>query len=139
VINALMRWCVLAVAVWVAAHIVPGIRYDNWQSLLIAALVLGLMNTFVKPVLRVLSLPFIILTMGLFLPVINALVLLLTAWIVPHFHVGGFWSAVGGGVVISLVGILLGFSGAKRRRIVVQETVFEHRGPPPGKGPIIDV
>jgi putative membrane protein len=135
-----IRWLMLAVAAWIAAAIVPGISYDNWQSLLIAALVLGILNAFVRPVLGLLSLPLIILTMGLFLPVLNALLLMLTAWLVPGFHVRGFWSAVGGSLVISLVSFFLGYSG-QRRRIVVAPTAVhtDQRRPPPGRGPIIDV
>jgi putative membrane protein len=137
----LIRWFVMAVAVWIAAAIVPGISYEDWQSLAIAAVVLGMLNAFVKPVLGLLSLPLIVLTMGLFLPVLNALMLMLTAWLVHGFHVGGFWSAVAGSIVISLVSLFLGYSG-QRRRMVVEQAGFPHherRGPPPGSGPIIDV
>ena len=139
--RALIRWLVLAVAVWIAAAVVPGVDYDNGQSLLIAAMVLSILNVFVKPVLSVLSLPLIIVTLGLFMPVINALVLLLTAWLVPGFHVRGFWSAVGGSVVISLVGLFLGYPGRRQRVVYAPVDVDDpdRRGPPPGRGPIIDV
>ncbi len=141
--SAILRWLVLALAVWAAATIVPGIHYDNWQSILIAALVLGVLNAFVKPVLRILSLPVIFLTLGFFLLVINALVLLLTAWLVRGFHVSGFWPAVGGSVVISIVSFFLGSPERRGGPIVVErvETVYATPGrrPPPGKGPIIDV
>lgn len=70
--SGIFRWIVLALAVWIAAAIVPGIRYDDGQSLVLAALVLSVLNTFVKPVLNVLSLPFIVLTLGLFLLVVRA-------------------------------------------------------------------
>ncbi len=141
--SALIRWIALALAVWVAATIVPGISYDNGQSILIAALVLGILNAFVKPALSVLSLPFIVVTLGLFLLVVNALVLMLTAWLVSGFHVAGFWPAVGGSVVISIVSFFLGSSGRGSSSIVIDrvETVsaIPRRSPPPGKGPVIDV
>ncbi len=140
--NALLRWFVLALAVWVAAVIVPGIHYDHGQSILIAALVLGILNTFMKPVLRILSLPFIFVTLGFFLLVINAILLLLTAWLVPGFHVAGFWAAVFGSLVISIVSMVLGNSG-QHRNIYVERTQTLYstprRAPPAGKGPVIDV
>ena len=131
----------LALAVWAAAAVVPGISYDDKQSLLIAALVLGVLNTFVKPVLKVLALPLIVLTLGLFLLVVNALVLLATAWLVPGFHVAGFWPAVGGSLVVSIVSFFLG-AGNGRGKIVVGRVEAGSqfvRRPPLGKGDIIDV
>lgn len=140
--SAVFRWIVLALAVWVAAAIVPGIRYDDGPSVLIAALVLSILNTFVKPALSILSLPFILLTLGVFLLVINALVLMATAWLVPGFHVAGFWPAVGGSLVISVVSFFLGSTNRRDGKIVVGRVEtggqFQRR-PPPGKGKIIDV
>ena len=107
-----------AVALAVAAWLIPGIRFDGpssgqaeWQEkivpLLIVALIMGLVSAVVEPVVKLLSLPVIILTLGLFLLVINALMLMLTGWIAGHadlgFHVDGFWPALGGGIVITLV------------------------------------
>ena len=107
-----------AVALAVAAWLIPGIRFDGpssgqaeWQEkivpLLIVALIMGLVSAVVEPVVKLLSLPVIILTLGLFLLVINALMLMLTGWIAGQadlgFHVGGFWPALGGGIVITLV------------------------------------
>jgi putative membrane protein len=103
-------------AVWVAAWIVPGIRFvdqgrglaEYWPTLLGVGVILGLVSSVVKPVVKLLSLPFIILTLGLFLWVINALMLKLTAWFAGQldlgFRVGDFfWSALIGALVISLV------------------------------------
>jgi len=139
--HSLISWAILTVAVWCAAAIVPGISYDGWGSVLAASLVLGILNTFVKPALRILAIPFIVLSLGFFLLVINALLLKLTAWLVEGFHVYGFWPAVGGSLVISIVSMFLGYSGARRRVVVDRpETLLSNRrGPPPGKGPIIDV
>ena len=139
--RILLRWLVLTVAVWIAAVVVPGIGYDGWPSLLLAALVLGILNAFVKPVLQVLSLPFVVLTFGLFLLVINALLLRSTAWLVPGFHVRALWPAMGGSLVISIVSMFLGYPGPRKPVVIGRtETLFStSRRPPPGKGPIIDV
>ena len=134
-IQALVRWLVLTVAVWIAAEIVPGIDYDGFRGLLIASLVLGILNSFVKPVLRLISLPFIILSLGLFLLIINAMLLGMTAWLVPSFKVSGFWPALGGSLVISIVSLFMGYTPNKR--VVVNSP--PPPGAPPGKGPIIDV
>jgi putative membrane protein len=102
-----IRWLVTTIAVLVAAHLVPGIGYEGWGALLGASLLLGIINAFVRPILLLLSLPFIIVTMGLFIFVINALLLLLVSKIVPAFHVAGFWSAFFGAIIISLVSWIL--------------------------------
>lgn len=107
-----------AVALAVAAWLVDGIRFagpgsgsaeitEKLVPLLVVALILGVITSFVKPVLTVLSFPFILLTLGLFLLVINALLLLLTGWVAGQvdvgFEVDGFWTAVGGAIVITVV------------------------------------
>ena len=102
-----------AVALAVAAWLLDGIGFEgaDWQDklkpLLIVALILGLVSVFVEPVVKTLSLPFIILTVGLFLLVVNALMLLLTEWIAEQvdvgFYVNGFWTAVVGALIITLV------------------------------------
>ena len=102
-----IRWLVTTVAVLVAAHLIPGVSYEGWGTLLGASLLLGIINAFVRPILLLLSLPFIIVTMGLFIFVINALLLMLVSKIVPAFQVSGFWSAFFGSIVISLVSWLL--------------------------------
>lgn len=136
-----MRWIVLTLAVWVAATVVPGIGYQSWQSLLIASLVLSILNTFVKPLLNLLSLPFIVLSFGLFLLVINAILLGLTSWLVKGFNVAGFWPAVGGSLVISVVSMFLGYPRHRRTLIINRTGTIgpDRRRPPPGKGPIIDL
>ena len=135
------RWIVIVFAVWVTTYIVDGIKYDSWQGLVIAALVMSIINTFVRPVLLLISLPFVMVTLGLFVFVINALVLMFTAWLVKDFHVAGFWSALGGSLIISVVSMLLGGVGRpQRRRPAAASTANDvPRNPPPGKGPIIDV
>ncbi len=130
------------IAVWVASAIVPGVSYDNAQSLLIAALVLGILNSLVKPVMQLVSIPFIIMTFGLFLLVINALMLRMTAWLVEGFHVSGFWPAVGASLVISIVSMFLGYNRKETTKVTTNEDqppFTNGNEPPPGKGPIIDV
>ena len=139
-VRNLIRWLVLTISVWAAEAIVPGIDYDRPSRLIIAALILGILNTLVKPALRLLAIPFIVLTFGLFLLAINAALLGDTAWFVPGFRVAGFWSAVGGSLVISAVSMALGYSGARRRVVMGRtDTLFTSPRPPPGKGRIIDV
>jgi len=98
-----IRWLVTTLAVFVAAHVIPGISYSSLGVLVGASLLLGIVNAFVRPVLLLLSLPFIILTLGVFILVINALLLLLTSSLVPGFVIPGFWSAFFASIIISIV------------------------------------
>lgn len=137
--STIIRWLILTIAVWVAT-LIPGIEFSDWQSLLIAALVLSILNTFVKPMLMLLGAPLIVVSLGFFLLIINALLLKLTAWLVPGFSVATFWSAVGGSLVISVVSL---FFGGPRPDAGRSARYTYHckirRGAPPGNGPIIDV
>jgi putative membrane protein len=90
-----------------AALIIPGIRYESTGVLLGASLLLGIVNAFVRPVLLLLSLPFILLTMGLFIFVVNALLMLLVSSVVPGFVVDGFWSAFFGAIIVGFVSLVL--------------------------------
>jgi putative membrane protein len=103
----LVKLGINALALLLAARIFPKIWFDNRQATLIAALVLALVNTYLRPLVVILTLPINILTLGLFTLVINGLMLELVSWIIPAFHVEGFWSAVGGALVISIVSCLL--------------------------------
>jgi len=112
-IMILLRWIVTTLAVWVAVEIVPGLAYDRWQTLVIAALVLGILNAFVKPILTFISIPAIIFTLGIFLIAINAALLKLTALIVKGFTVADWPSAFLVGIIISIVSFC--FSGGLLR------------------------
>ena len=103
----LIRWLVTTIAVFAAEKLIPGIHCNSAGALLGASLLLGLVNAFVRPILLLLSIPFIIVTMGLFILVVNALMLMLVAQIVPSFSVDGFWNAFFGSIVISLVSWIL--------------------------------
>jgi len=97
-----------AAALWVAARLIPGINVADPGTLVLAAVVFGVVNTFVRPVVKLLSLPITILTLGLFHLVVNAGLLGLTAWLTPGFSIDGFWAALFGAIVVSLVGMFLG-------------------------------
>jgi putative membrane protein len=103
----LLRWLVTALSVMGATFLIPGISYDTFGTLLGAALLLGIINAMVRPVLLILSLPFIIVTMGFFILVINALLILFVSNVIPGFHVSGFWTALFAGIVIGVISWIL--------------------------------
>jgi len=105
--ELLLVWILNAVALLVVAYILPGITVASFGSALIAALVLGLLNTLVKPLLILLTLPITIVTLGLFLLVLNALVFWFAGSVLKGFQVSGFWWALLGAFVYSLVSGLL--------------------------------
>ncbi|WP_442595421.1 phage holin family protein [Parapusillimonas sp. JC17] len=105
--ELILVWILNAVALLIVAYILPGITVASFGSALIAALVLGLLNTLVKPVLILLTLPITIVTLGLFLLVLNALVFWLAGSILKGFQVNGFWWALLGAFVYSIVSGLL--------------------------------
>ena len=106
--KLLIRWVGNVIALFVAAWILSGVSYgDQWWTLFIAAAVFTLVNAWVKPVLAVLSIPFIVVTLGLFYFLINVLMLYLTDWIVPDFELKTFWWAVLAAIIVSIVNGLL--------------------------------
>ncbi len=106
--KLLVRWVCNVIALFVAAWLLAGISYgDQWWTLFIAAAVFTLINAWVKPVLAVLSIPFIVVTLGLFYFLINVLMLYLTDWIVPDFEIRTFWWAVLAAIIVSIVNGLL--------------------------------
>lgn len=107
--NFVIRLFVNALALAVAAWLIDGIQMTGgFWDILVVALVFGILNAILKPVLLFLSLPFLIVTLGLFALVINAVMLLITANLLDDFAVSGFWTAVLGSIVISLVTMVLG-------------------------------
>ncbi len=105
--HFVFRWATTTVAVMVASSILHGIRYDTVPALIGAALLLGILNAFVRPVLLLLSAPLILLTLGFFILIVNGLMLLLVPSIVIGFHVDTFGSAFWGAIIISMVSWLL--------------------------------
>ena len=136
--NFLLQWLNNTVAVFVATCVIKGIHYDNIGGLLVATFLLGILNTFIRPVLMLLSLPLMIFTLGLFMLIINACLLYFVGSVVSTFHVDSFWSAFWGGLIISLISMALNaLTGTGNARVRVR------RGSPPpdrgGGGPVIDV
>ena len=105
--SFLAHWLIYAVAIVITAYLLPGVRLSGFFAALVTALVLGLINTFIKPLLLLLTLPLNILTLGLLTFVINALLILLTSAIVPGFVVTGFWWALGFSLVLSIMNYAL--------------------------------
>ena len=120
-LNFAIQTVINAVAIWVAAWAIPGITLgdgsstgDTIKTLIIVALIFGLVNAIIKPIIKLLSLPLIILTLGLFVFIVNALMLELTSWLADvfnlSFHVDHFfWDAILGALIITFVELLLSF------------------------------
>lgn len=111
--RLILNWLVSAVAILVAAYVLPGIQVDGLLVALILAVVLGAINAFLKPLLILLTLPVSVVTLGLFVFVINALLVMLAAAIVPGFAVASFWWALAFSIVLSVVSAVFGMMGAK--------------------------
>jgi putative membrane protein len=105
--GLLIRWLFLTVAILVAAYLIEGIEVRGFWSALFAAAILGVLNAFFRPILILLTLPINILTLGLFTFVINAILMMMVSGVVGGFVVHGFWSALLGSLVISVVSWLL--------------------------------
>lgn len=104
----LLHWGITAASLWAASHIFNGVKFDNTSSLVIAALLLGFANAIIKPLLIVLTLPLTLVTFGLFVLVINALMVLLVARVVKGFKVSGFWTALFASIFISVLSVAIG-------------------------------
>jgi putative membrane protein len=102
-VGFLLRAAISALGLWVASELLNGLTFDSTSKLIVAALVLGVVNAFVRPLAFILTLPITVLTLGLFLLVLNAGMVSLVAWLVPGFQVAGFWTAVGAALIVSLV------------------------------------
>jgi putative membrane protein len=136
----LQGWAINTLAVLVAAFVLPGISYERWQDLLLASLLLGVLNAFVRPLLMLVALPLLIFTLGLFMLVINALLLLLVGQIVHGFTVESFWWAVLGSIIIGIVSLALNtLTGSGRSRVQIRRGGRRQGPPHDGGGPIIDV
>ncbi len=104
----ILHWAITGLSLWLASLVFKGLKFDNAGSLVISALLLGLANAVVKPLLVILTLPLTLLTFGLFILVINALMMLLVSSIIKGFKVSGFWTAFFAGVFISVLSIVFG-------------------------------
>jgi putative membrane protein len=105
--GLLLRWLVLTAAIMIAAYVIEGIQVGGFLSAFFTAAILGILNAFFRPILIVLTLPINVLTLGLFTFVINALMLMMASGVISGFAVSGFWAAVFGSLLISLVSWIL--------------------------------
>jgi putative membrane protein len=136
------RWAINTLAVLLAVYVVPGIHFKDhsvWTPF-VASLVLGILNAIIRPVLMLLALPLLVVTLGLFTLVINALLLYFVSFLLePYFMVDSFGAAFFGALIISIVSMLLNLlTGGSRARVQFQR----QRRPPDsgdGRGPVIDV
>lgn len=106
-LELLIRWVLFALALLFTAWVIPGITLAGFASAMWAALVIGFVNIFIRPALLLLTLPINLLTLGLFTFVINGLMLLLVAKLVPGFTIDGFWVAVLGSIVLSILSLII--------------------------------
>ena len=119
-VGFLIRAAVVAIGLWVASRIVPGISFASTESLIWAALLLGVVNSFVRPVLIILTIPITILSLGLFLLVIYGLMIELVAHFLSSFHVEGLWPAILTSLVVSLTSwVISWFVGSSGFEVVV--------------------
>ena len=123
-----MRVFITGIAVFLAIAVIPGLEADSFTAGIAAVLILTFLNVILRPILFLLALPLIVFTLGLFLVVLNALLLSFTAFLVKGFTVSGFWPAVGGALVISLVTTILNSWTVDRRAL--PEVPDEPRRPP---------
>lgn len=99
----IIGWLIIAISVMVGSYIVPGISVDGFMTALVAAVVLSVINIFIKPVLMALTMPITVLTLGLFALALNALLIMLVGMLVPGFDVASFWSALLFSLVLSII------------------------------------
>lgn len=130
-----LHWLIVAASMLVAARLVPGVRIGGWRPALLGALVLGALNIFLKPLLFLLTLPLTILSFGLFLVVLNALIISLVSYLVRGFEVRGFWAALFASFIISF-GSAIGDEALDRllphHRHRLNDTYFSDGGAPWG-------
>ena len=98
------RLVITGLGLWAAETIVPGVRIDGWGNLVLAALLLGIVNAVIRPIILLLTLPLTLLTLGLFIFVVNGISLALVAWITPGFTLSGLGAAIIGSIVVGLTG-----------------------------------
>ncbi|MBA4142061.1 MAG: phage holin family protein [Nitrosospira sp.] len=104
----LAHWGIIAISLWFTSFIFHGISFSNKKSLFISALLLGLANAVIRPIVIILTIPLTLITFGFFLLVINALMMLLVSALVPGFRISGFWTAFFASIVVTLISIFVG-------------------------------
>lgn len=144
-INLVIRWAVLALGVAIATRVVPGISYTDGLTLFVVVVLLSFFNAVIRPFLLLFTLPFIIVTAGIGIVFINALLFLFVGKLVDGFHVDGFWPAFWGSLVVSFTGFVsnIFIKGTRPRSRPTPPS--SPKGPPPaaggagGKGDVIDI
>ena len=104
--SFLVRWLLNAIPLWLATYLFAELKFADLMSLIIAALMFGLVNAVIRPLILLLTLPLTVLTLGLFILVVNALMLMLVAALVPGFTLGGFWTAFFAAIFIAIVSFI---------------------------------
>jgi putative membrane protein len=122
IVYLLLSWLANIVSLLVADWIFDSVTIGRWWPIILGAAVLGIANTIVKPILTLLTLPLVIITLGLFYFVINVLMLALAEWIAPDFSIDGFWTYIGATIVVSIVnwamhGLFGMFEGSKKAQL----------------------
>jgi putative membrane protein len=137
----IQSWLINTLAVLLAGYIVPGIHYEKPLDLFVASLLLGIFNAVLRPVLKLLTFPLLLLTLGLFWFVINGLLLYFVGSLLqPHFKVDGFWDAFWGALIISFVSSVLNvLTGTNRTRVKLEHRRRPPQSGPGGRGPVIDI
>ena len=127
----LIRAVVVAIGLWLASKIVPGVEFHSTQALIAAALLLGIVNAFVRPILVILTLPITLLTLGFFLLVINGLMIEFVAWLLKEgFVVAGFWPAFFAAIVVSLTSwVMSGWVGSGQQKGRIDVITMRQTGP----------
>jgi len=122
----LLRLLVTALGLWVADQLLPGITITGTGALIVSALLLGIVNAVIRPVILILTLPLTVLTLGFFVLIVNGISLAIAAWLVPGFHIAGLWSATLGAILVGLTGwaasAFIGGSGRIERMRRVEVT-----------------
>jgi len=98
----LVRLLITDIGLWVADQLLAGIGFDSTGALIVSALFLGVVNAVIRPIILILTLPLTVLTLGLFILIVNGISLGLVAWLVPGFHIAGLWSATVGAIIVGL-------------------------------------
>ena len=115
--GLLLRWLALTFAIVIASYLLDGIRVESFAYAIFTAAILGILNAFLRPILFIVTLPLTVLTFGLFTFVINAVMLMMASGVIGGFEVDGFWSAVFGSLLISIVSWLLNSFISERGRV----------------------
>jgi putative membrane protein len=108
--SFLLHWAVTALSLWLASHVFKGVRFASTSSLIGSALLLGFVNAVLRPILIVLTLPLTLFSFGLFVLVINALLLMLVSKLIKGFSLSGFWTALFASIFITVLGLVAGFA-----------------------------